>query len=877
MQCPNCEETDLPPRYKFCPNCTFPLQRAQNVPTKSTQTLLQQSGASAKGNIDHGVVDKRQIQGESQQPNVLTAGREQPHLSTGQHLGPTQQPDKDKGTDQHDQKPTEEKAGTSENDQHAERTPAISPDHGHKGAVGSKGLVTSTIRGSETPAEERAGSTEREHPHGCAPSNSFDHDHENAVGPKGPSVTNTFRGSETPAEKTAGPKEREERQEGTPSSSSDHGHEKAVGSKGPAGEKNTIGDSETPAEERVGQQKNDQRLESTPPISSFESNEKAVYSKGSTVTNATGEPTGDQMMSGGTVPTTTLPLEGQREPISNEALREGNAASETTVPALYTSDVSSDGNPAETVRGPAEIPNSPELRDINSAEQTTMPEKPDGRQTVRDDRNRQEGKQSGTEERHTTESGENPPPTVCTTTTFTQPQQKAPEKEDPLGASSKLEDDKEFAQGYKNEGGVWYRKGDTQQQKPPGTQKGMKNQNKEEKGSSSTERQASTTQPPSILQQVKPEAGVTVVFHVLLASNFKMTEESFNVRAAGVDLGDFYLNCVDMREIETDKSKDKDKLLLYRGQFTISLDRARKGTFYKYVVVKKGAVYWEELPEFPPHHYSTIVDRALKIPDDHIEPGSTWNQFDGVAYVYGDKGMLSRVMDIFSRDKTVEYRTKALLCFLPKWRGFVVNEAAEKMDAKKALMKLQKVVKCLTNVWIQESSYRRERKPANFEVRKALVDFLKPKMAENITTLAKYKVGSSAHVSAVVSSLAIIVLVKIYHLQLIREEAKSLLSCLSLEADPTEKKCTAYEAVLAEFSTEFRESAASGIESLCNQLMKDAWAPNPEWLLAVPLLHFLRGDSKPFEEPDIGGSPKTLVWWGAQKLNITEFQRSDKQ
>ncbi len=70
-----------------------------------------------------------------------------------------------------------------------------------------------------------------------------------------------------------------------------------------------------------------------------------------------------------------------------------------------------------------------------------------------------------------------------------------------------------------------------------------------------------------------------------------------------------------------DKSQDKDKLVLFRGQFTISLDRARKGTFYKYVVVKKGKVHWEELPEFPPINYYAIVNRVLKIPENHIEPG----------------------------------------------------------------------------------------------------------------------------------------------------------------------------------------------------------------------------------------------------------------
>lgn len=78
-------------------------------------------------------------------------------------------------------------------------------------------------------------------------------------------------------------------------------------------------------------------------------------------------------------------------------------------------------------------------------------------------------------------------------------------------------------------------------------------------------------------------------------------------------------------------------------------------------------------------------------------------------------------------------------------------------------------------------------------------------MEKNIAILAVCKVGSGVHLSAVVSSLAIIVLVQMYSINLTLEEVKSLLSCLLLEADPTEKKCSAYEAVLAEFSSGFKE------------------------------------------------------------------------
>ena len=88
--------------------------------------------------------------------------------------------------------------------------------------------------------------------------------------------------------------------------------------------------------------------------------------------------------------------------------------------------------------------------------------------------------------------------------------------------------------------------------------------------------------------------------------------------------------------------------------------------------------------------------------------------------MYGDKNVLYKVWDYFSQDKTVEYRVKALMCFIPKWKGFLVNEAAEEMAATEALIKLQNVVKCLTNVWIEESGYRRERHPPNFNVQKVI-------------------------------------------------------------------------------------------------------------------------------------------------------------
>ena len=69
------------------------------------------------------------------------------------------------------------------------------------------------------------------------------------------------------------------------------------------------------------------------------------------------------------------------------------------------------------------------------------------------------------------------------------------------------------------------------------------------------------------------------------------------------------------------KSKDKKKLMCYSGQFTLSMDRAQRGTDYKYVIVKKGVVHWEYLAEFRPRYHGGIVNRFLFIPEKYLKPG----------------------------------------------------------------------------------------------------------------------------------------------------------------------------------------------------------------------------------------------------------------
>lgn len=99
-----------------------------------------------------------------------------------------------------------------------------------------------------------------------------------------------------------------------------------------------------------------------------------------------------------------------------------------------------------------------------------------------------------------------------------------------------------------------------------------------------------------------------------------------------------------------------------------------------------------------------------------------WHQFDGVSYIYGGKSWWERVKDQFRSSETVENRTTALLTFMPKWKGFLVgydDDVGEEKTATDALVQLDKVVSCMTNVWVMESNLQHPRckKPPEFNIK----------------------------------------------------------------------------------------------------------------------------------------------------------------
>ena len=70
------------------------------------------------------------------------------------------------------------------------------------------------------------------------------------------------------------------------------------------------------------------------------------------------------------------------------------------------------------------------------------------------------------------------------------------------------------------------------------------------------------------------------------------------------------------------KRSEKDYFQRFQGQLELTLDQAREVTGYSYVTTIGEKMFPENFTQFlSRHRSSTSFKRALKIPNDHIQPG----------------------------------------------------------------------------------------------------------------------------------------------------------------------------------------------------------------------------------------------------------------
>ena len=170
----------------------------------------------------------------------------------------------------------------------------------------------------------------------------------------------------------------------------------------------------------------------------------------------------------------------------------------------------------------------------------------------------------------------------------------------------------------------------------------------------------------------------------------------------------------------------------------------------------------------------------------------------------------------------------------------------------------------------------------------------------SLRSFAEWKGVHSADGAAVVSSLVVAILITKYKLELATDEMAGLLNAMAVVPDLDNRNCPGYELLAVEFKDPRSESlymyslfdpltcetlsavyfrwhrkTSEAVLRLC-QMACSSGSFASEWLLALPLLHFLRGDSAPFQAPAVMPL-NTPRWWGLANLyDDVKFFRKNK-
>lgn len=104
------------------------------------------------------------------------------------------------------------------------------------------------------------------------------------------------------------------------------------------------------------------------------------------------------------------------------------------------------------------------------------------------------------------------------------------------------------------------------------------------------------------------------------------------------------------------------------------------------------------------------------------------------------------------------------------------------------------------------------------------------------------------------------------------KELALLLSLLELKPDVQAHTCYDFCHFESLMNPSTREDVLSAVKNLCTSLALEKHLASVEWLYAIPLLHFLGGRCKPFQ--DLVFDPERLVVWKDECIRISDIEKT---
>ncbi|KAM3598560.1 uncharacterized protein V6R79_019582 [Siganus canaliculatus] len=364
-------------------------------------------------------------------------------------------------------------------------------------------------------------------------------------------------------------------------------------------------------------------------------------------------------------------------------------------------------------------------------------------------------------------------------------------------------------------------------------------------------------------QAVAAQDRLTIYFHGILSKdfNFDRNEDRIFVRA-GSHIGSWEENIVEMsvsRDLGEHGFLIEGHLVTYKSKVAVSIP-------YKYVVYykKKGKydLSWEFIYKLDS---STDTNRCLFVKPGLLNEEGDWHQYDDIICAEPSKSFLKRLKEKFlPEDKKNLVQGRQIAGTIMLETIFDLLRDWNHTNLKNFLIQLTQFYHVYKEPFVFEERQKRwySLNYGEDEVRKLLKDFM---LMNVIPQLLKDADGKMRYTQDPLRAAVIMLYVhKQYDVRLDNGTLSRLCTVLCLPKLETE--------VFHQYWKQFSLDAAflKNLPSALETLIKNVKTPGmPHWILALPLLHLLKGTTKPFEVPPATNLKFGSSWAGLQGIEMS--------
>ncbi|KAL0993465.1 hypothetical protein UPYG_G00108340 [Umbra pygmaea] len=417
-------------------------------------------------------------------------------------------------------------------------------------------------------------------------------------------------------------------------------------------------------------------------------------------------------------------------------------------------------------------------------------------------------------------------------------------------------------------------KGDTSSSPRKSKNQEVKRDNEKQKGDDSVTKTQSVPPPKRIPQGKKPASAsdrLTIYFHAVLSKDFKLNpdEDRIFIRAGG----SFESWDNDLVELSVSRNLGEHGFLV-EGNLITSKMHTAKSIPYKYLVYKAKKEKYEYEYIYKLDSIHPTINRCLFIKSHLLNEEGDWHQYDDIICVEPSKTMMKKLKDVIwpdQRKSVIEGREIAGRIMLEGI--FDLLRTWTDINLASFLSQLNQFFQIYANPFVYEDTHKKwySLNYSEKDVRMLLKEF----MLDNVVPQLKKDgdVKSSFVPDSLRAAVLMVYVWKQYRIGLDNGELNRLCTALRLPKMPKDD--------FLPYWTDFA-LAVSCFKNLPDTLISLMNAEKsermPRWILVLPLLHLLKGYSKPFAHISVStvSAKYEEAWAGLQSIRTSNMTLSSQ-